>query len=153
MSENNKAIVRRSFEELFNQGKLDAVQDIVARDYVGHDPAMPQDIRGADGFQQFVRMYRTAFPDLQMTIEDQFAEGDCVVTRWKGSGTHRGELFGIPPTGNRGTITGIAIDRLANGKIAEAWLNYDALGLMRQLGVLAAQPQAARGAEQPARRT
>jgi len=134
-AEENKAIVRRVFEELFNQGKLDVAGEIFAADYVFHAP-LAAEVRGPEGFKQFVSMYRTAFPDLQYTIEDQIAEGDEVVTRWTATGTHRGELMGIAPTGKQGRVTGISIGRVARGKIVEDWANWDALGMLQQLGVV-----------------
>jgi predicted ester cyclase len=97
MSEENEALVRRSFEDVFNQGNLDAVEEIFASDHVLHDPTSPEEIRGAEGMRGYVRMYRSAFPDLQQTIEDQFAEGEKVATRLMGRGTHQGELMGIAP--------------------------------------------------------
>ena len=93
--EENKAIVRRIFEEVWNQGKLDVIDDIYAADFVDHMPGSP-DIHGPEGFKQFVNMYRTAFPDIKFTIEDQIAEGDKVVNRFTFTGTHKGELMGIP---------------------------------------------------------
>ncbi len=81
-------------------------------------------------------MYRSAFPDLQATVEDQVAEGDKVASRFTFRGTHRGELAGIPPTGNQVEVTGIVISRIEGGKGAEDWSNYDALGMMQQLGVV-----------------
>jgi len=136
MSEQNKSIVRRSFEELFTQGKLAVADDVFAPEYVGHDPALPQDIRGPEQFKKFVMMYRNAFPDLALTIEDQIAEGDEVVTRFTARGTHRGELMGILPTGKKVVVTGISIDRMKNGKSVESWTNYDMLSLLQQLGVV-----------------
>ena len=81
-------------------------------------------------------MYRSAFPDVHMEIEDQIAEGDRVATRWVASGTHEGDLMGISPTGNRVTVAGTTIDRIADGQIAETWDNYDALGMMQQVGAI-----------------
>jgi steroid delta-isomerase-like uncharacterized protein len=133
MSEENKSLVRRSFEEVFNQANLDAVEEIFAPD---HDPTSPEEICGTEGMRQYVSMYRTAFPDLQQTIEDQFAEGEKVATRLTGRGTHQGDLMGIPPTGNRVEAPGIVINRISGGKIAESWANYDAMGMMQQLGVI-----------------
>jgi steroid delta-isomerase-like uncharacterized protein len=135
-AEENKALVRRSFEEVFNQGNLDAVEEIFASDYVLHDPTTPEEIRGIEGMRQYVSIYRTAFPDLQQSIEDQFAEGEKVATRLIGRGTHQGELLGIPPTGNRVEAPGIVINRISGGKIAESWANYDALGMMQQIGAV-----------------
>ena len=91
--------------------------------------------------KQYVSMYRSAFPDLQQTIEDQIAEGEKVATRLTGRGTHQGELMGIPPTGNRVEAPGIVINRISGGKIAESWANYDAMGMMQQLGVIPAPGQ------------
>ena len=136
-AEENKAITRRIFEETWNQGKLDVVDEILATDFVLHDPVMPEDIHGPEGFKQFVTMYRTAFPDIHFTIEDQIAAGDKVVTRWSGTGTHQGELMGIAPTGVRGPgVTGITIDRIAGGKTVETWNAWDALGMLQQIGVV-----------------
>ena len=136
MSEQNKVIARRSFEELFTHGKLDVADEIFAKEYVGHDPNMPREIRGPDEFKQFARMYRTAFPDLKLVVEEQVAEGDLVVTRFTATGTHRGELMGIAPTGAKVTVTGISIDRMKNGKSVESWTHYDALNMFRQLGAI-----------------
>ena len=86
--EENKALVRRSFEEVFNQGNLDAVEEIFDSDHVLHDPTSPEEIRGTEGMRHYVSMYRTAFPDLQQTLEDQFAEGEKVATRSHGHPPH-----------------------------------------------------------------
>jgi steroid delta-isomerase-like uncharacterized protein len=136
MSEENKAIVRRELEEIFVQGNLDTADEIYATDYVGHDPTNPEDIRGIEAAKQYASMYRSAFPDLQATVEDQVAEGDKVASRFTFRGTHRGELAGIPPTGNQVEVTGIVISRIEGGKVAEDWSNFDALGMMQQLGVV-----------------
>jgi steroid delta-isomerase-like uncharacterized protein len=137
MSEENKAIVRREHEEIWNsQGNLDAADEIYAPNYIGHDPTLPEDIRGVEAARQFAAMYRSAFPDLEFTIEDQIAEGDKVATRLTVRGTHQGELEGIAPTGNRVEITGIVISRIAEGKIAEDWSNFDALGMLQQIGAI-----------------
>jgi len=100
-------------------------------------------VRGIEGARQFAATFREAFPDLQNTLEDMVAEGDRVAMRFRGSGTHLGETeaFGSP-TGKRMEITGITIKRLSDGKIVEAWTNFDALGMMQQLGVIAAPQQA-----------
>ncbi len=89
-------------------------------------------------------LYHGAFPDTQITVEDQIAEGDLVVTRWTARGTHQGELMGVPPSSNRATVEGITINRIADGKIAESWANYDALGMMQQIGAIPS-PEQARG--------
>ncbi len=136
MSEENKAIPRRLFEEIWNRANVDAVDEICADGFVLHDPAVPEEVRGPDGYRRFVTMYRGAFPDINFVVEDQVAEGDRVATRWTGTGTHRGELMGVPPSGNRTTVTGIVIDRVSGGKIEESWVNYDALGMMQQIGAV-----------------
>jgi steroid delta-isomerase-like uncharacterized protein len=136
MSEENKAIVRREIEELFNHtGNLDVAQEVYAPDFVGHDPTMPEDLHGIEAARQFAEGMRSAFPDLTCTIEEQIAEGDKVVTRWSTSGTHEGETEELgPPTGNRMEITGISIERISEGKVVESWDNYDAMGMMQQIG-------------------
>jgi predicted ester cyclase len=140
-TEENKAVVRREHEEIFNQGgNLDAAEEIYAPNYVGHEPTFG-DIHGVEGAKQYAANFRQAFPDLQATIEDQVAEGDKVVTRFRNRGTHQGEseAFG-PPTGNRIDVTGITIERVSEeGKIVEVWTNFDALGLMQQLGLVPEQ--------------
>jgi steroid delta-isomerase-like uncharacterized protein len=140
--EANKAISRRVVEEIFNAGRLEAAEEIVAPDYVGHDPASPELITGPEGLKRQVDGYRTAFPDVRLTIEDEIAEGDRVVTRWRARGTHEGELFGIPATGKQATVTGVTIDRIVDGRIAESWTNWDTLGLLQQLGAIPAMAQA-----------
>ena len=135
-AEENKALARRVIEEMFNKGNLDVAEELIAPDYVDHDPAMPEDIRGPEGFKEYVSAYRTAFPDIHIEIEDQIAEGDRVATRWVASGTHEGDLMGINPTGNRVTVVGTTIERVADGQIAETWDNYDALGMMQQIGAI-----------------
>ena len=139
-TEKNKALTRRHFEEDWNQGKLDVIDEIFATDYVGHQPG-GTDIQGPEGLKQFVTMGRTAFPDIQFTVEDQIAEGDKVVIRWTLTGTHKGEYMGIPPTGVQVRVTGISFFRIAGGKIVERWLNRDALGMMQQLGFKLVPPQ------------
>ena len=136
-AETNKALVRREFEEMFNQGgDLDTAGEFYASDYLLHEPTSGE-VRGLEAAREFAATYREAFPDLQTAIEDQVAEGDKVVSRFSGRGTHLGETkdFG-PATGNRIEITGITIDRFADGRIAEEWTNFDALGLLQQIGLV-----------------
>ncbi len=133
--EENKAIERRFTEELFNKGNLAAVDELVATNFVAHI-GIPGVTPDREGLKQFVTINRTAFPDFHSTIEDIIAEGDKTVQRFTARGTHKGEFMGIPPTGKQVTITGIAIDRIAGGKIVENWVNMDMLGMMVQLGVV-----------------
>ncbi len=135
-AEENKAIARRADEELFDRGNLDVADELFAPNFVYHDPASGEDWRGPESVKQYATMLRAAFPDLRYTVEDQIAEGDKVATRYTASGTHRGELMGIAPTGNRVEITGISITRIEDGKIEEIWENYDTLGMMQQLGII-----------------
>jgi steroid delta-isomerase-like uncharacterized protein len=141
-TEENKILARRLSEEVYSRGNLDAADEIYAPDFVGHDPNSPEEMRSPEGVKQLAGAYRNAFPDLQVTIEDQVAEGDEVATRWRARGTHQGEMMGIAPTGNRVEMTGINFSRIAEGKIVEEWYNYDALGLMQQLGVVPPPGQA-----------
>jgi steroid delta-isomerase-like uncharacterized protein len=136
-AEENKGLLRREVEELYNHtGNLDAVEEIFAPNYVSHEPTSGE-TRGIEGARQFAATFRQAFPDLQCTIEDMVAEGDKVVMRFRSSGTHQGETeaFG-PPTGKRMEMTGVTIKRVSEGKIVEAWTNFDAMGMMHQLGMV-----------------
>lgn len=134
-TEDNKALDRRGFEEVWNQGNLAVIDELSAENVVTHNPPGPP-MQGTEAFKQFIQMYRSAFPDTQMTVEDQIAEGDKVVTRWTARGTHQGELMGIPATGKQVTVTGISVSRWANGKTVESWSNFDTLGMLQQLGVV-----------------
>jgi predicted ester cyclase len=135
-AEENKALARRWFEDLFNAGNLEVADEIIAPDHVNHDPTLPDIPPGPEGQKQVVNLYRSAFTNAHISIEEQLAEGDSVVTRGTGSGTHQGELMGVAPTGNQVRVTGIIINCLSDGKIAESWTNYDALGVMRQIGAI-----------------
>jgi steroid delta-isomerase-like uncharacterized protein len=143
-TEENKALDRRLHEEVYNQGHLALIDELCVPNAVAYHPAMT--LHGTEDFKQFAAMYRTAFPDLHYTIEDQIAEGDKVVTRWAARGTHAGEFQGFPPTGKQGSMTGIIIARFVSGKFVESWSNYDALGLLQQLGVVPSAGQTGSGA-------
>ena len=132
----NKKAAKRILEEVFSQGKFEVVDELVHDDAVGHDPALPEPVRGPGGVKELVRGYRDAFPDLNLSIDEQVSEGDLVATRWTARGTHRGELFGIPATGKESTVTGITLDRFKDGKIAESHTNWDTLGLLQQIGAI-----------------
>jgi steroid delta-isomerase-like uncharacterized protein len=136
-SEQNKAIVRRLFEEPW-KGNLEVVDELIASDYVGHDPANPEPLRGPEGVKEFISTYRAAFPDSRITVEQQLAEGDLVATRWSGRGTHEGELMGIQPTGKQVTISGLTISRLVGGKVVEEFQNWDNFGMLQQLDAIPA---------------
>jgi steroid delta-isomerase-like uncharacterized protein len=142
-TEENKALFRRYVEEGWAKGNVEVAYEVFADRYVSHQPDGSEVERGPDDVEQFLRQYRQAFPDLQITIEDQIAEGDKVVTRWSSRGTHDGEFRGIAPTGNEVRLTGIGIFRFSDGKVVESWDNFDQLGMMRQLGVIPSPEQAA----------
>ncbi len=144
MTAESKTTVRRCWEECFNRGNFSVLDEMVATTYVWHGP--DQEVSGRDGIKQLITMIRTGLPDVHMTFEDQFAERDKVASRWTMHGTQRGELFGIPPTGKPATFTGIIITRMADGRIAEEWENFDQLGLLQQLGAI---PTSEQGGQNP----
>ena len=135
LTEDNKATVRRFFDVMLNKANTDVADELFAADAVDH-AAFPGQVAGREGFKQAVRMVHSAFPDIHYTAEDMIAEGDRVATRWSLRGTHAGEFLGIPPSGNRVTVTGINILRFAGGQIVECWETWDQLGLRQQLGLL-----------------
>jgi steroid delta-isomerase-like uncharacterized protein len=136
MLEGNKNAVRRLFEEVWNKGNLQVTEDLFTPNYVHHDSSTPDVGRGPEGEKKRVTLYRTAFPDLRLTVEDIIAEGETVTARWSCRGTHKGDLNGIAPTGKQFHITGVSIARFTNGKMSEGFVNWDALSLMQQLGVV-----------------
>ena len=135
MSEENKAVLRRFFEEVWNEGNLDAIDEIISPNFTAHN-ARPGTSPDREGTKQFILDYRSAFPDVHLQIEDQVAEGDKVVTRFSAHGTHEGELMGIPATGKEINITGIGLNRVEGGQIVESWTEFDVMGMMEQLGVI-----------------
>ena len=132
MTASNRAIVMELFQELDNHD-LATIMDLCS-DCVYHAPSVGE-IRG-EALRQFFASVLRAFPDVQRTVMDQFSDDIHVVTRWTYTGTHKGPFRGIAPTGKRVTITGISIHRVADGRIAEEWQEWDSLGLMEQLGVI-----------------
>ncbi len=135
-TEANKALVRRFYEDVFNQRNLALVDELCTTRHVFHNP--PTTLHGREEFKQLLSLYIAAFPDARFTIEDQIAEGDRVTSRYTFRGTHQGDLMGIAPTGKQVTVTGMIINRIAGGKSEEGWLNFDALGMLQQLGVIPA---------------
>ena len=134
-TEENKAIVRRLYEEAITQKKPEVLDEIMSPDVVDHSP-FPDQAPGLEGFKGVFALVLSAFPDYQSTVEDQIAEGDKVVTRYTSRGTHQGEFMGIAPTGNGVRVTGIDIDRVVEGKIVDHWSEADLLDMMQQLGVI-----------------
>jgi len=134
-TEENKAKQRRVWEEIFNKGDLSVVPELFAPNYVYHGP-VGMEYKGPEGFKQMVTMFHTAFPDMHVTVEDMVAEGDRVVSRYTGRGTHKGDFMGIAPTGKQVAFAGILITRFVGGKELEVWGCSDMLGVMQQLGVI-----------------
>jgi steroid delta-isomerase-like uncharacterized protein len=136
MSEQNKSVVRRLIDELWNKGNLQVADELIAPTYMHHDPSSPDFGKGPESEKKRVNLYRNAFHDLRLNIEDLYADGETVVARWSCRGVHKGDLSGIAPTGKQFAITGVTICRFTDGKIVEGYVNWDALGLMRQLGAV-----------------
>jgi steroid delta-isomerase-like uncharacterized protein len=132
MSELNKTLARRWFEDLFSRGNLDVANEILSAEFVDH--LTHEDERGLEELKAYVTIYRAAFPDIKDTLEQIVAEGDKVVVRWTSRGTHQGEFMGAAPTGRHVTFTGMRLFRIAENKIAESWVNIDERGLQEQLG-------------------
>jgi predicted ester cyclase len=132
-----KQIVRRLFEEPW-KGNWGVIDEFVAPNYVGYDPAEPEPIRGPAGVKANIEKYLAGFPGGGITVDDQIAEGDKVATRWTGRGTHTGEIAGIAPTGKEVTVSGLTISRLENGMVTEEWITWDTLGMLIQLGAMPA---------------
>lgn len=131
--EANKLLACRAIEEIWNQQKLGAVEEIYAPDYTYHGPTGDYDHNGR---KQFITTYLRAFPDIHFTIDDTIAERDKVAIRWTATATHRGEIMGISPTGAYGTTTGITVVRIASGKIAEERVDWDVLAMLQNMGAI-----------------
>ena len=142
MSEENKALIRRWFDEVWNKGRADAIDEMFADDGIAHglseDPGEP--LRGPTGFKPFFKRFREAFPDIEVIVEDTVAEGDRVAARCTVRGRHQSDSLGFAATLQPVEFTGIAIVRISNGKIVEAWNNFDFMTMFQQLGALNLQP-------------
>jgi steroid delta-isomerase-like uncharacterized protein len=143
LSEENKTIVRRLADEIWNRRNPAIADALLAPKFVGHDPNAPETGRGPEAYKRAVNRCVAAFPDLKLTVDSVIAEGDLVVLRWTATGTHRGVWNDIAPTGRTATVTGISVCRVAGGKVHEEWAQWDAVGLMRQLGIVHPKTQAA----------
>jgi predicted ester cyclase len=128
-----KQTSRRLMEEAFGRGKFEVFDEVCAEEYRAHDPLTGDTDR--EGEKQVCRMYKEAFPDLKPTILSSYTDGEVCVLHWRMTGTHQKELMGLEAMGARCTVEGITIDRFKAGKIVESWIQWDALGLLRQLGV------------------
>jgi steroid delta-isomerase-like uncharacterized protein len=131
--EENKEAYRKFIELAFNEGKLDQLDKVLTADYVYQDAPLGTP-PGQEAIRQVVTMFRHAFPDFKITFEDQIAERDMVCSRTITTGTHKGEIFGLKPTGNSFRMPGITWVRIAEGKVAESWVENDVQSLMKQLG-------------------
>jgi steroid delta-isomerase-like uncharacterized protein len=134
--EANVSLVRRFFEEVLNKTDMKVAEAILAPNFVMYYPTTREPLRGVEGLKEVHLSYVAGFPDWQFRIEEEIPAGDKVVVRWSGSGTHSGDLMGIPPTGKRVNLTGISIFRLAGGRIAEDRVEANALRMMQDLGVI-----------------
>ena len=133
-TEENKALARRWAEEIFNQGNLDAADELFGPDFITRHLDAPDLDR--EGWKEFSRPFISGFSERRLEVEGLVSEGDEVVARVRFSGRHTGEFFGIPPTGTRVEFSGMVWFRIAEGKIVEHWGEFDALALMRQLGAV-----------------
>jgi len=136
MPSDNETLVRRFFEEFCNQRRGDVADELIAEDYVSHGPQAPP-AEGPDGVRERVGLYQDSV-DGHWNVEEILSAGDRVIARWTGTGTHRGELMGIEPTGMPIAVDAISIFRISDGKIAEEWTVWDALGLLQQVGAVPA---------------
>jgi steroid delta-isomerase-like uncharacterized protein len=135
-TEQNKQVVEEFIQALFTRGDVSAVERYLAADFVAHDPAMPDLSHDAAGFRDAAVRIRAGLPDWHSEVHRLIAEGDYVAEHFTASGTHRGEIMGVPATGRRVTMPGINIFRLRDGQIVERWGNLDMLGFLAQLGVV-----------------
>jgi predicted ester cyclase len=134
----NTATGRRFFEDLLGKANWSLADEILAPDIVMHHPSSPQPVAGAQNVVGFLGAFRAGFPNMSMKVEFAFGDGELVAVRWRMSGTHTAELFGIPPSGKPVSVAGISILRFSGGKVVEDWVSEDSLGLMQQIGVIPA---------------
>jgi steroid delta-isomerase-like uncharacterized protein len=135
MTSENKAMVRRLYEEVWNKRRVELVDELMSPSHAMHDNHLPDSGVGPEAYKRNVARFVTGFPDLRFTVEDMLAENDKVAVGWTISGTHKGEFRGISPTGRKVFVEGITINQIAGGKIMDSYVSWDALGLMQQLGV------------------
>jgi steroid delta-isomerase-like uncharacterized protein len=138
MAQENSALIRRWFEEVWNNGRMAAIDEMASPDVIGHGQAQHDTVIGREQFRTFAADFRSAFPDLKVTIDYIIEQGDKVVARWTATMTHKGNFLGFAPTGKKATITGTSIQRISGGKIVEGWDNWDQLGLLVQIGAVPA---------------
>ena len=139
MAHENSLLIRRWFDEVWNSGRMEAIDEMASPDVIGHGQAQHATDIGLKEFKPFVAGFRSAFPDMKVTIDFIMEQGDKVVARWTATMTHKGEFLGIAPTGKKATITGTSTQRISGGKIVEGWDNWDQLGLLVQIGAVPAK--------------
>jgi steroid delta-isomerase-like uncharacterized protein len=134
--EENKAIIRRYLEEAWNQGNWEVAEEVVAEDVVFHDQTREGMPPGREGLRVAMERVRSGMPDFVFNVEEIVAEGDFVAIRWSSTGTHTGDFTGMAPTGRAGTLYGISMVRMKDGRIVEGWQEADRLGLVQELGFM-----------------
>lgn len=132
----NEAVVHREIRDVWDGGDFDVIPDLVAEDFVFHNPMLDEPARGPDGYRKLVEAFHDSFSDMEHEVDGMYAVDDVVVTRYTTRATHDGELMGIAPTETKIEVTGIVIDHLKGGKLAERYVNDDALGLFEQIGAV-----------------
>lgn len=137
------ALARRIVDEVWSEGRLETIDEVIAEDFRGWTPTNGE-IRGREAFREQVKMYRSAFPNMTMVVDLITSDGEWVTTKWTASGTHAGELMGMPATGKDATVTGMEVDRVVGDQIVQGYGVFDALGMLQQLGAIPT------GAGQPA---
>ena len=138
MAQENSALIRRWFEEVWNKGRMEAIDEMASPDVIGHGQAQHDTDVGLHEFRNFAVGLRAAFPDMKVVIDQTLEQGDRVVARWTSTMTHTGEFLGFPASGKKATVTGTSIQRVVDGKIVEGWDNWDQLGLLVQIGAVPA---------------
>ncbi len=138
MPPDNKAIIRRLYEEVWNKRKLEVISEIISPSHALHAPNISGSSIGPEAYKRQLLLFLAGYSDLHFTIEDSIAENDKVVACWIFSGTHRGDFMGIPATNKKVCVDGMTVHHLAGGKIMDSYANWDALGMMQQLGVVPA---------------
>jgi predicted ester cyclase len=136
MSAENEALVHRLVDEVWNGGRIEVIPELVGPGYVRHDPGLPGEVHGPHGLEQTVHLYRDAFPDIHFLVEEIASTHETVFFRYRVTGTHRGDLMGIAPTGRRSEVTGLGLLHVYERKIVEEWEQWDQVEMLRKLGVL-----------------
>jgi steroid delta-isomerase-like uncharacterized protein len=141
MEHDNERIMRRWFEEVWNQGKTATIEELMDPQAVAHGLGSDGNpVVGPAGFRPFFDTLRGTFPDIHITVEDVVSQGEKVACRWSATMTHQGPQLGLPPTGRKVAVTGMTFARVKEGRIVEGWNNWDVMGMMQQLGGNNRQP-------------